>query len=84
MKQSNRWLVLVAVLGMFAVNPAQAGSISCGVHIIQDGNRKSATKYEVLKKCGEPKIREGDSWIYSRGGRETEVYFQNGKVQSIR
>ncbi len=84
MKQSNRWLVLAAVLGMFAVNPAQAGSISCGVHMIQDGNRSSTTKYEVLKKCGEPKIREGDSWIYSRGGRETEVYFQNGKVQSIR
>jgi Protein of unknown function (DUF2845) len=84
MKQSNRWLVLAAVLGMFAVNSAQAGSIRCGVHIIQDGSRSSATKYEVLKKCGEPKIRKGDSWIYSRGGRETEVYFQNGKVQSIR
>ena len=83
MKQSNRWLVLAAVLGMFAANPAQAGSISCGVHIIQDSKRSSPTKYEVLKKCGEPKIREGDSWIYSRGGRETEVYFQNGKVQSI-
>ena len=84
MKKSNRWLVLAAVLGMLAVNPAQAGSISCGVHTIQDSKRSSATKYEVLKKCGEPKIREGDSWIYSRGGRETEVYFQNGQVQSIR
>ena len=84
MKQCNRWLVLSAVLGMFAVNSAQAGSISCGVHTIGDGKRSSTTKYEVLKKCGEPKIREGDSWIYSRGGRETEVYFQNGKVQSIR
>ena len=85
MKQSNRWLMLAGVLGMFAVNSAQAGSISCGVHKIQDGStRSSATKYEVLKKCGEPKIREGDSWIYSMGGRDTEVYFQNGKVQSIR
>ena len=84
MKQSNRWLVLAAVLGMFAVNSAQAGSISCGVHIIQDSNRSSTTKYEVLKKCGEPKIREGDSWVYSRGGRETEVHFKDGKVQSIR
>ena len=85
MKQSSRWLVLAGVLGIFAVNPAHAGSISCGVHIIQDGStRNSATKYEVLKKCGEPKFREGDSWIYSSGGRETEVYFQNGKVQSIR
>ena len=85
MKQSSRWLMLAGVLGMFAVNSAQAGSISCGVHKIQDGStRSSATKYEVLKKCGEPKIREGDSWIYSRGGRDTEVYFQNGKVRSIR
>ncbi|MGB5717496.1 MAG: hypothetical protein WBN81_10415 [Gammaproteobacteria bacterium] len=85
MKQSNRWLMLAAFLGMFAANLAQAGSISCGVHIIQDGSkRNSATKYEVLKKCGEPKIREGDTWIYSSGGRETEVYFQNGVVQSIR
>ena len=85
MKQSSRWLMLAGVLGMFAVNSAQAGSISCGVHKIQDGSASSnATKYEVLKKCGEPKIREGDSWIYSSGGRETEVYFQNGKVQSIR
>jgi len=83
MKQSNRWLVLAAVLGMFAVNPAQAGSISCGVHIIKDSNRSSATKSEVLKKCGKPKNSEGDSWIYSKGGRETEVNFKNGKVQSI-
>ena len=84
MKQSNRWLVLAAVLGMFAVNAAQAGSINCGVHIIRDADRSSATKSEVLKKCGKPKIREGDTWIYSRGGRETVVHFQNGKVHSIR
>ena len=83
MKQSNRWLVLAAVLGMFAVNPAQAGSISYGVHIIQDGNRSSVTKSEVLKKCGKPKSSEGNLWIYSKGGRETEVNFKNGKVQSI-
>jgi predicted small secreted protein len=83
MKQSNRWLVLAAVLGMFAVNAAQAGAISCGVHIIKDSNRSSATKSEVLKKCGKPKSSEGDSWIYSKGGRETEVNFKDGKVQSI-
>ncbi|MEA2078647.1 MAG: DUF2845 domain-containing protein [Pseudomonadota bacterium] len=84
MKKSNLWLVLAAVLGMFAVNPAQAGSISCGVHIIKDSDRTSATESEVLKKCGKPKRQEGDRWIYSKGGRETEVHFQNGKVQSIR
>jgi hypothetical protein len=84
MKESNRWLVLAALLGMFAVNSAQAGSISCGVHIIKDGDRSSATKSEVLKKCGKPNSQEGSSWIYRRGGRITEVRFLDGKVNSIR
>ena len=84
MKKSNRWLVLAAVLGMFAVNLSQAGSISCGVHIIKDSDRSSATESEVLKKCGKPKRQEGDSWIYEKGGRVTEVRFVDGKVQSIR
>jgi hypothetical protein len=84
MKESNRWLVLASVIGMFAVNLAQAGSISCGVHIIKDSDRSSATKSEVLKKCGKPKNQEGDSWIYKRGGRVTEVRFLDDKVQSIR
>ena len=84
MKKSNRWLVLAAVLGMLAVNPAQAGSISCGVHIIKDNDRTSATESEVLKKCGKPKSQDGDSWIYKKGGRVTEVRFVDGKVRSIR
>ena len=84
MKKSNRWLVLAAVLGMFAVNSAQAGSISCGVHVIRDTDRSSVTKSEVLKKCGKPEIQDADSWIYKRGGRVTEVRFVNGKVNSIR
>ena len=84
MKKSSLWLVLAAVLGMFAVNPAQAGSISCGVHIIKDSDRTSATESEVLKKCGKPKSQDGDSWIYKKGGRVTEVRFVDGKVRSIR
>ena len=84
MKNSNRWLMLAAVVGTFAANPAQAGSISCGVHIIKDGDRNSATKSEVLKKCGKPNSQEGSSWIYRRGGRVTEVRFLDGKVNSIR
>ena len=84
MKKSNRWLVLAAVIGVSAANPAQAGSISCGVYIIKDGDRSSATKSEVLKKCGKPNSQDGNSWIYRRGGRVTEVRFLDGKVQSIR
>ena len=84
MKHSNRGLMLAAFIGTFATNAAQAGSISCGVHIIKDGDRNSATKSEVLKKCGKPNSQEGSSWIYRRGGRVTEVRFLDGKVNSIR
>jgi hypothetical protein len=84
MKKTNRWYLLAGLLGLFAVQSLQAASLNCGVHVIQEGERNSATKYEVLKKCGEPKYREGNSWIYSRGGRDTEVYFKDGKVERIR
>jgi len=30
--------------------------------------RPGPGKYEVLKKCGEPTIRSGDTWIYDRPG----------------
>ncbi len=84
MKLSSHWLTIAAALTLFGVQTTQAATISCGVHKIQDGGRNSTTKYEVLKKCGEPKFREGNSWIYSRGGREIEVYFQDGKIESIK
>lgn len=29
--------------------------MKCGIHIIHDGGRYSPSKYEVLKKCGEPR-----------------------------
>jgi hypothetical protein len=84
MKQTSRWHLLAGLLGLSAVQSAQAASLNCGVHVIQEGELNSPTKYEVLKKCGEPKYREGNSWIYSKGGRDIEVYFKEGKVERIR
>ena len=84
MKQASRCFMLVNALLLCVLQTAQARSISCGVHVIQDGERNSATKYEVLKKCGEPKYREGNSWIYSQGGRDIEVFFKDGRVEAIR
>ena len=84
MKQASRRFMLVNALLLCVVQTAQARSISCGVHVIQDGERNSVTKYEVLKKCGEPKYREGNSWIYSQGGGDSEVFFKDGRVEAIR
>jgi hypothetical protein len=46
------------------MQPAFASSMRCGTHIISSGQGNSPGQYEVLKRCGEPDIRQGDTWIY--------------------
>ncbi len=63
---------LALIMGVFAVGalflsePAAASYLRCGSHIIEEGGRHGPGKYEVLKKCGEPTGRFGDTWIYDR------------------
>ena len=60
----------VLILAMFAAHCANAGSMRCGVHLISDGGRHGPGKYEVLKKCGKPTFRQGNTWIYDKGGSQ--------------
>ena len=56
-------LVLVAFASM-----ASDRSIRCGGHLIYGGGGKdSSGMYEVLKTCGEPEAKMGDTWIYVQG-----------------
>lgn len=48
---------------------AQAGSMRCGSHLISDDQRHGIGRYEVLKRCGEPTERAGDTWIYDQPGK---------------
>ena len=34
---------------------------------IGGGGKDSAGMYEVLKKCGEPEAKNGNTWIYEQG-----------------
>ena len=53
-------LTLVAMQSM-----ASDRSIRCGTYLIHAGGGKdSAIMYEVLKKCGEPEAKNGNTWIY--------------------
>ncbi len=52
-----------------------SGSMRCGSHIVSAGQRHGPGKYEVLKKCGEPTVRNGDTWIYDRGSKQYVVMF---------
>ena len=71
------WIVTsVFALSLFLMELALAeGSMRCGTHIISAGGRPGPGKYEVLKKCGEPTIRAGDTWIYDKPGTVKYVVF---------
>ena len=78
-------LAAAAATGLLLMlEPAWAGYIRCGVHTIQDGGRHGGGMYEVLKKCGEPNERFGNTWIYDRAGTQTVITFSDsGKVAKI-
>jgi len=74
------------VLSTCVLEPAFAsGSMRCGSHIISAGGRNGPGMYEVLKKCGEPTDRFGNTWIYQQsGGAKRTVHFNSaGAVTRI-
>ncbi len=65
----SKWIVAsLIVLSMLLMELALAGSMRCGTHLITTGGLHGPGKYEVLKKCGEPTVRSGDTWIYDKPG----------------
>jgi len=75
-----------AVLMLLAWQPLSAGSMRCGSQLIQDGGRSGPGKYEVLKKCGEPAFRQGNTWVYDSGSnrRKVLIFDDSGSLNSIR
>ncbi len=81
-----KWIAAsVFLLSTLMLEPAFAGSIRCGTHIISSGMRHGTDKYEVLKKCGEPAVRAGNTWVYERshGAKTLVVFDSSGKVSRI-
>jgi len=69
MNYKSIWIVAsVILLSIPLMENAFAGSMRCGSHLISTGGLNGPGKYEVLKKCGEPTIRSGDTWIYDKPG----------------
>lgn len=71
------WVTAALLLMVLAFEPAFAsGSMRCGTHVVSPAGRHGPGKYEVLKKCGEPTARVGDTWIYEKaGGAKRELRF---------
>ena len=85
----NKFAVLLAVglslILMGKQSMASDRSIRCGTHLIYAGGGKnSAGIYEVLKKCGEPEAKNGDTWIYVQGSMRRILTFNaEGRLARI-
>ena len=75
-------LLLALVAGQ---SPASDRSIRCGTYLIYGGGGRDSTgMYEVLKKCGEPEARYGNTWIYIQGNMRRILTFNyEGRVLRI-
>ena len=85
-----RKILIVSVSGMMLASVASQSvasdrSMRCGPHLIYAGGGKSsAGMYEVLKKCGEPEAKNGNSWIYTQGSMVRFLTFNHeGRLQRI-
>jgi hypothetical protein len=75
---TSKLIVAGVFLSALMVEPAFADSMRCGSHIISTGGLHGPGKHEVLKKCGEPTVRYGNTWIYERsGGANYAVVFDS-------
>ncbi|HUV22863.1 MAG: DUF2845 domain-containing protein [Gammaproteobacteria bacterium] len=74
------------LLAISGIQPAAAsGSMRCGTHIISSGQGNSPGQYEVLKRCGEPTFRQGDTWIYEKSSSVSRRirFDNNGDILEI-
>jgi hypothetical protein len=85
MTYKSKLIVASVFLLTLMLESALADSVRCGSHIISTGERHGTDKYEVLKKCGEPTIRAGNTWIYEKpnASKSVMVFDASGKLSRI-
>ncbi len=77
MNRFSARLTIALILALFAMQSmASDRSMRCGTYLIHAGGGKdSAGMYEVLKKCGEPEAKNGNTWIYLQGSMRRILTF---------
>ena len=85
MKMKTLLITLITGFSALMFQSVYAGSMRCGSHIISDGGRSGPGTYEVLKRCGDPTFREGNSWVYERGKKRYVIIFKgDGSISSVK
>jgi len=69
MFHASKIAAAILLLAFFAAQAiASDRSMRCGTYLIYGGGGKNSTgMYEVLRKCGEPTLKNNDTWIYEQG-----------------
>ena len=77
MNRFSARLTIALIPTLFAMQSmASDRSMRCGTYLIHAGGGKdSAGMYEVLKKCGEPEAKNGNTWIYLQGSMRRILTF---------
>ena len=85
MKMKTLLITLITGFSMLMFQSVYAGSIRCGNHTISDVSRHGTSMYEVLKRCGEPTFRQGNTWVYEKGKVSKEIIFNSrGSIRIIK
>jgi len=82
---------LILIIAAFAISVVMMesamarGSMRCGTHLISADASNPSGMYEVLKRCGEPTERYGNTWIYRKSSSVTHrlSFGSNGQLQDI-
>ena len=78
------FVTLALMLCLAAQAIASDSSMRCGTYLIQAGGFDSPGMYEVLKKCGEPEAKNGNTWIYiQRNMRRILTFNFEGRLMRI-
>ena len=76
--------VLMASL-LFAYGTASATSMTCGTHLIEEGQIVGQTKEQVIKQCGAPLQQYGNDMTYKKGSVIYRLHFNDAdELESIK
>ena len=85
MTNTHKLIAATLLLMAGSMQVASASSMRCGTHIISSGQNNSPGQYEVLKRCGEPTYRQGNTWIYEKSSSVARKirFDRNGVIVDI-
>ena len=69
---------------LFTFGTASATSMTCGTHLIEEGQIVGQTKEEVIKQCGAPLQQYGNDMTYKKGSVIYRLHFNDAdELESI-